>query len=113
LAAPLRQEVWLVDLEPVRGHEHGRTRPCVVVSHDTFNLGPAGLVIVVPMTTRDRGIPLHVAVAPPESGIRQRSFIKCEDVCSISVERLLERWGAISDLTMGAVEDRLRILLQL
>ncbi len=113
MVVPLRGEVWLTDLEPVRGHEQGRIRPCVVVSEDTFNQGPAGLVIIVPMTTRDRGIPIHVAVAPPDGGVRQLSFIKCEDVRSISVKRLLERWGTISDQTIRSVEDHLRVLLGL
>jgi mRNA interferase MazF len=112
-ATPSRKDVWLVDLEPVRGHEQGRTRPCVVVSDDLFNHGPAGLVVVVPLTTRDRGIPLHVRVDPPDGGLQQPSFIKCEDVRSISVERLLSQWGAISDPVMREVEDRLRILLHL
>jgi mRNA interferase MazF len=112
-ALPLRKDVWLVDLEPVRGHEQGRKRPCVVVSDDLFNHGPAGLVVVVPLTSRERGIPLHVVVDPPEGGLRRRSFIKCEDVRSISVERLLAQSGVISDLVMRDVEDRLRILLHL
>ena len=111
--SPARQEIWLVDLDPVRGHEQGRTRPCIVISDDTFNVGPAGLVVVVPMTSRDRRIPLHVRIDPPDGGVRQSSFAKCEDVRSISTERLLERWGAISNATMTEVEDRLRILLRL
>lgn len=41
------------------------------------------------------------------------SYAKCEDVRSISVERLLEPSGAVSPATMAAVEDRLRILLDL
>jgi mRNA interferase MazF len=113
VVVPLRGEVWLTDLEPVRGHEQGRIRPCVVISEDTFNQGPAGLVIIVPMTTRDRRIPMHVAVSPPDGGVRQRSFVKCEDVRSISVERMLERWGTISDQTMHIVEDHVRVLLGL
>lgn len=110
---PVRQDVWLVNLDPVRGHEQGRTRPCLIVSEDLFNRGPAGLVVVVPLTTRDRGIPLHIEVSPPDGGVRQRSFVKCDDVRSISVERLVERWGTLSDGLMLEVEDRLRILVGL
>ncbi len=112
-ALPSRKDIWIVDLEPVRGHEQGRKRPCVVVSDDLFNHGPAGLVVVVPLASRERGIPLHVVVDPPEGGLRRRRFIKCEDVRSISVERFLAQWGVISDLVMRDVEDRLRILLHL
>jgi len=109
----LRGEVWLVDLNPTRGHEQAGMRPAVVVSVDPFNRGPAGLVILVPLTTRDRGVPLHVALTPPDGGVRQLSFAKCEDVRSVSVERLAECWGRVSDRTMATIEDRLRIVMGL
>jgi hypothetical protein len=57
------------------------------------------------------GIPFHVPLAPPEDGLRQPGFIPCEDVRSISLSRLRERWGTVKPATLAAVEDRLRILL--
>ena len=110
---PSRRDVWLVNLNPTRGHEQAGQRPALIVSTDLFNHGPAGLVVVVPLTTRHKGIPLHVAVEPPEDGVRETSYAKCEDVRSISVERMIEAWGSVSPATMAAVEDRLRILLDL
>ena len=93
---PSRGEVWLVDLNPTRGHERAGTRPSVIVSTDGFSQGPAGLVVVLPPTTTWRGIPLHIPVTPPEGGLRQQSYIKCEDIRSIASERLVERWGSVS-----------------
>lgn len=106
-----RGEVWLVDLNPTRGREQAGTRPAVVVSAEEFNRGPAGLVIIVPMTTRERGIPLHVPLDPPEGGLDRRSFIKCEDVRSVSDQRLVRRFGVLSRETLALVADRLRIVL--
>lgn len=113
MAAPLRGEIWLVNLDPVQGHEQGGKRPALVVSDDTFNQGPAGLVLVVPVTSRHKGIPIHVAIDPPEGGLKVRSYAKPEDLRSVSVNRLNHRWGAISTATMTVVEDRLRVLLRL
>jgi mRNA interferase MazF len=111
---PSRGEVWTVNLDPTLGHEIGRRRPCVIVSNDMLNHGPSGLAIIVPMTTVDRRIPMHVPIDPPEGGVRSRSFIKCEDVRSIDTDqRLIDRWGSVSAATLRLVEDRLRILLQL
>ena len=110
---PSRGEVWLTDLHPARGHQQAGVRPGLVVSTDIFNHGPAGLVVIVPLTTRAKGIPLHVVLDPPEGGVRQRSFIKSEDVRSVATQRLIDRLGAVSSATMAAVEDRLRILLEL
>lgn len=111
--APARGEVWLADLDPTRGHEQAGRRPVLVVSENLFNQGPAGLVIVLPMTTTLRGVPSHVPVSPPEGGVRKATAIHCEAVRSVSVGRLVVRWGAVGPLTMTAVEDRLRILLRL
>ena len=62
--AGLRGEVRVVDLDPTRGHEQAKTRPCIVVSDARFNRSASGLVVVVPLTTVSRGIPWHVRVVP-------------------------------------------------
>lgn len=113
MAGPKRGDVWTVNLDPTRGREQAGTRPALVVSADLFNGGPAGLVVVLPITSKDKRIRSHVAVDPPEGGLKTRSFVKTEDVRSVSIERLIDRWGTVSPPTMAAVEDRLRILLEL
>jgi len=110
---PLRGEIWLVDLNPARGGEQAGRRPGLVISVDLFNQGPAGLAVVIPITTREKGITFHVEIKVPEGGLTKRIFIKCEDIRSISKERLDQRLGRVSRNTMAAVEDRLRILLDL
>ncbi len=111
--APSRGEVWAVNLDPTRGHEQSGRRPCLIVSVDLFNHGPAGLVVVLPLTTKFKGISFHVQIDPPEGGLKQKSFIKCEDVRSVSKERLAQRYGLVSPQTLAAVDDRLRILFNL
>ncbi|MBI4395637.1 MAG: type II toxin-antitoxin system PemK/MazF family toxin [Elusimicrobia bacterium] len=110
---PSRGEVWLVDLDPVRGHEQAGHRPALVVSVDLFNHGPAGLVVLLPMTSKSKGVPFHVEVRPPDGGVHVRSWVKCEDVRSVSRERLTRSWGKVSSQTLAIVDDRLRILLSL
>jgi mRNA interferase MazF len=111
--SPARGEIWLVQLDPVRGHEQAGTRPCLVLSSDWFNRGPAGLVVLLPMTTRDRRIPLHVAVDPVDSGLPARSFVKCDNLRAVARERLVKRLGQASGDTLAEIEDRVRVLLEL
>lgn len=113
MAQVTRGEIWLVDLNPVRGHEQAGKRPCLIISVDLFNQGASGLAVVIPITSKAKNIPFHVEINPPEGGLKLQSFIKCEDVRSISVERLEKCWGAISLEIMAAVEDRLKILMGL
>jgi mRNA interferase MazF len=112
--SPGRGEIWSADLNPTRGHEQAGTRPVLVVSTDVYNDGPAGLVIVVPITRTDRRIPIHVVIEPPEGGITGRSVLLCDAVRSISTDRLVgEPWGRVAPGTLRAVEDRLRLLMEL
>ena len=108
---PLRGDIWLVNLNPVKGREQAGKRPCLVVSADLFNQGPSELVVVLPITSKDKEIPFHVEVNPPEGGLKLKSFIKCEDVRSISLERFSQKLGVVSTALMTMVEERLRILL--
>ena len=113
MADPLRGEIWMLNLNPTRGREQRGRRPALVLSTDQFNQGPAELVVVLPITGTQRGIPLHVRVDSPEGGVKKTSYVKCEDIRSVSKERFEKRWGVISLETMREVEDRVRVLLEL
>lgn len=110
---PARRDVWVANLDPTKGREQAGSRPCLVVSTDRFNAGPADLTVVLPITSRRKGIPLHVPIAAPEAGLKIDSYVKCEDIRSVSKSRLSRRLGAVSDLTMKQVEARLELLLEL
>jgi mRNA interferase MazF len=105
----------MVDLsEPPRGREEGgKKRPALIISADQFNQGPADLVIVIPISSKAKGIRSHVEINPPEGGVTMRSFIKCETIRSVSRQRLLYSMGTVKDQTMETVEDCTKILLDI
>ena len=47
-----------------------------------------------------------VEVSPPKRELTRPSFIKYEDVRSIAIERLIQRYGVVSARTIAAVEYR-------
>jgi len=109
-----RGEVWLADLNPTRRREQTGHRPVLIISADAFNRSPAGLVIAVPFTTRRRGIPTHIEVRPPDGGLRDVSFAMCEQLRTLSADRLASHpFGNVPTAVLRAVEDRLRLLLVL
>src|SRR6516225_9424407 len=97
---PNRGEVWLVDLGSGRGHEPAGQRPALLVSDDAFNAGMAGLVLIVPLTSKvakSKNIPAHIPVYPPEAGLKAPSVILCDQLRTISKDRLGKApWGAVS-----------------
>jgi mRNA interferase MazF len=113
MALPARGEIWQADLNPTRGREQRGRRPVLVVSTDLFSQGPAELVVVLPVTSRDKGIPWHVRIDPPDGGLKTTSFAMCEAVRSISRDRLVKRWGTVAISSIQIVEQRLRMLLEL
>jgi mRNA interferase MazF len=112
MAEPRRGEIWLADLSDSRARA-GCRRPVLVLSVDFFNFGPADLVVVLPLTSVERGIPLHVRVRKGDGGVRNDSTILCAGIRSVSNDRLIYKWGALSQEAIAEVEDRLRILLDL
>lgn len=110
---PTRGEVWLADLDPVRNHEQAGVRSAVIISTEQLNRSRAGRVVMVPMTTGTRPSAWHVSVLPLDGGARLPSFVKCEDVRSISTERLIERWGILSSAALAEIAVRMRALLEL
>ena len=111
--SPQRGEIWLLDLDPNRGHEQAGRRPALILTVDTFNAGPADLVVVIPVTKTIRAMPTHVIVRPPEGGVKMECAILCEALRSVSKERLVVKWGRVNPPTLAEVEDRVRILLGL
>ena len=110
---PRRGEVWLVDFGDPVGREQSGRRPAVVVSADPLNESRAGVVIVIPITTTHRGLPSHVEIEPGGSGLDEVSYAKCEDVKSISEERLVAQLGAATDAVTFEIGRVLRVLLDI
>lgn len=106
-----RGEVWLVDLNPVIGHEQAGTRPALVVSDDLFNHSLAEMVIVVPITSKYKGIPTHVEL--DSDFLPRKSYLKTEDIRAISSKRLIKKLGNVDETIMALVLERIKLLLGL
>nr|VFK62806.1 MAG: transcriptional modulator of MazE/toxin, MazF [Candidatus Kentron sp. UNK]VFK70637.1 MAG: transcriptional modulator of MazE/toxin, MazF [Candidatus Kentron sp. UNK] len=51
-----RGDIWWINLDPTQGSEIRKTRPCVVLTHDTLN-NLRRTVVVVPLSTAARPYP--------------------------------------------------------
>jgi mRNA interferase MazF len=110
---PRRGEVWLADFGDPVGREQSGRRPAIVVSADPLNESRAGVVILIPITTTHRGLPSHVEIEPGSSGLDEVSYAKCEDVKSISEERLITHLGTATDAVTFEIGHVLRFLLDI
>jgi len=115
-AAPRRGEIYWVDWSPARGSERGGLRPALVVQNDAGNASPTyPNTIVVTISTKGRSIPLHVRLRPSRrNGLTKTSFVKCEQVLTISKGRLAKcPVGSLEPNELRAVDAALRLSLAL
>jgi mRNA interferase MazF len=114
LPNPQRGEVWHVQLDdkpPAVGHEQAGARPILILSVDRFNKSKAELVIGLTLTSKRKGNPLHIEIHTPEGGVDSVSYIQCENIRTLSKERLTQLWGKVSADTLKKVEELLKPLL--
>jgi mRNA interferase MazF len=104
-SVPRRGEVHLVSLDPTRGSEIKKTRPCVVVSPDELNLH-LRTVIVAPMTSGGQSFPFRV----PCKFEGKQGHIVLDQLRTVDRERLVRRLGK---LPVPTVEKALAVLLEM
>lgn len=114
----LRGEIRFVDLEPTRGSEAGKRRPGVVVSNDGINRVTArlgrGLVTVVPLTTNTSRVrPFQVLLPAEETGLPEDSKAQPEQVRAVDVSRVGPWLGRLGWSRMAALDDAIRLHLDL
>ncbi|MFQ5597434.1 MAG: type II toxin-antitoxin system PemK/MazF family toxin [Nitrospiria bacterium] len=85
-----RFQVWLVQLDPTKGREINKTRPCVVVSPD--ELSALSTVLVAPMTTKGFDYPFRVKCQFQ----KKQGKILLDQIRSVDKARLVKKLGTIS-----------------
>ncbi len=102
-----RFEVYLISLDPTKGSEISKTRPCVVVSPDEMNCHIRS-VIIAPMTTKARAYPSRVDC----SFQGKNGQVVLDQIRTVDKSRLVERLGKLSAATCDKVSDVLVEMFQ-
>src|SRR5579872_873952 len=97
---PKRDEVWLVALDPTKGSEIQKTRPCVIISPDEMN-GHLGTFIIAPMTSAARRYPTR---APINHGGKSGEVV-LDQIRAVDRSRLIRKLGAATPKTAEAISD--------
>ncbi len=91
-----RGDVFRVELNPTRGSEIRKTRPCVVVSPDEMN-AHLRTFIVAPLTTGSHAYPFRV----PCTFRGKAGHVVLDQIRTVDGERLTRRLGALSPLVVA------------
>ena len=90
-----RGDVFLVSLDPTRGGESRKTRPCVVVSPDELN-AHLQTFIVAPLTTGSHPYPFRV----PCRFEGRAGYIVLDQIRTVDRERLVRKLGKLTPSTL-------------
>lgn len=113
-----RGEIRIVDFGPARGSEASKIRPAVIVSNDGANsvaqrLG-RGVLAVVPITSNTEYVyPFQVWLSAAATGLRTDSKAQAEQIRAVDVASIGVRVGLVPADLMRALDDCLRLQLDL
>lgn len=104
-----RGDVYWVDLNPTKGSEINKQRPCVIVSATPINRA-RNTVIVVPLSTAGRSRPPLVITV---ECLGKQVVAVCDQIRTVDKSRLVKLAGALSAQDMETLEGSLRQILSL
>ena len=91
-----RGDIFLVELNPTRGSEIRKTRPCVIVSPDELN-SHLRTFLVAPLTTGGHSYPFRVRCTFDGKD----GHVVADQLRAVDRERLVKHLGRLSDTTLN------------
>ena len=92
-----RFEVWLVNLNPTKGREISKTRPCVIISPD--EISALSTVLMAPMTTQGFDFPCRISCRFMD----KNGLILLDQIRAVDKSRLVKKLGSIHPETQAVL----------
>lgn len=107
--------MWWAELEAPRGSEPGYRRPLLIVQAGAFNRSRIQTMLGVVLTSNLRLVeaPGNVLVPKRASGLPKDSVANVSQLVTVDRDMLSERVGKLGESVMNAVENGLRLVLDL
>ena len=106
---PEAGDVVLLSFDPQSGHEQAGHRPALVLSPAGYNR--IGLMLCCPMTTKVKGYPFEVPIAPEGTNDRP-SVVLSDQVKSLDWRaRRARRKGQVTEIELATVRARAMALI--
>jgi mRNA interferase MazF len=85
-----RFDIWLVRLDPTKGSEIKKTRPCVIISPDEMSV--LKTAIIAPMTSKGFNFPTRIQCTFQG----KKGLILLDQLRAVDKSRLIQKLGTIS-----------------
>ena len=106
-------EIYWVDLEPTKGAETQKLRPCVIIQSDIVNIQSITL-IVAPLLPNHKTWPFAVNLTPTnDNGLDKDRHINLKQLRAIDISRIGEKQGKIESQYLQEIKQALNIVVDL
>ena len=106
-----QRDIWMADLNPVKGSEQHGIRPVVIVSGNAMN-DNLGICIVCPLTSKIKNYAGGIVLNRDKiNGLEQNSEVITFQIRAISKERLIRKLGKLTKIELEAVKLGLNEIL--
>jgi len=103
-------DIYWIDLEPTRGAETKKKRPCVIVQSDLMNRGTR-TVIVAPILPGHKQWPFVINVIPTKTnGLDKKRHINLKQLRAVDVSRINNKQGTLENQYKEAIQDALQLI---
>ncbi len=104
-----RGDVWWVALDPAQGSEIKKTRPCVVLTHNTLNQFRK-TVVVIPLSTAAKP---HPPITVPVTCQGQPVVAVIDQVRAVAKHRLKSKVEAMTPADLAAINRAISTILEI
>ncbi|MBA3612778.1 MAG: type II toxin-antitoxin system PemK/MazF family toxin [Nitrospirales bacterium] len=106
-------EIRWVDLDPTRGAETKKKRPCLILQGDVVNQG-SRTVIVAPILPGHKDWPFVVNLKPTKiNGLDQDRHVNLKQLRAVDVSRISNKQGTLEKRYLDPIKAALGIVLGL
>lgn len=103
-------EIWWIDLDPTKGAETRKKRPCVILQSDLVNKGTR-TVLVAPILPNHKDWPFAVNLDPSkENGLDKERHINLKQIRAVDTSRIKNKQGTLESIYLDEILSSTKIV---
>ena len=114
---PQRGMILDLNLNPVKGSETGKIRPCIVVTNDVYNqiLSVIQVVPITDWTEKKAAVKTNITLSvSPQNGLNKKSIADCLQNRPVDYKKRFVKFrGHLDTATMTKIDRALKIIFSI
>lgn len=106
-------DIYWIDLEPTKGAETQKLRPCVIIQSDLVNIRSRTL-IVAPVLPNHKAWPFAVNLIPSDdNGLDKERHVNLKQLRAVDISRIGRRQGCVEGFYLTSIKQALTVVCDL